>query len=225
MNYFFADIQDFRGEYPPSNNLEVVKNFKSFSEYLVIAEKVIKKFAPKHMPAYAVKSMLSSEDAISEVARHLMMADWGYKEDKGRTRHSWRNQAAIYAIKSYKDLFKTKANTERLSLDFQVSGDTDKEGQSLYSVTEDILSEQPATIVEDSDRKERIRKYLQFLMKNSKLTPVQEKCLKLRFVEGIESHVEIGNMFDPPISRQAVAQAISRTLFKLKQTAIGSNLT
>lgn len=232
MNFFISDIQTLNADYPQAYNQETqtynketAKRFKSLSEYLVIAERVIKRFAPSIMPRYAVTKMLSSEDAISEVARHMMMADWSFKEGKGRTQHSWRNQAAIYAIRDFGNLFKRRANKSHISLDneFCSSRNGNHHEVSFYEITEDILAKQPDQVAEATERIERVSDYVQFLIQNSNLTPVQEKCLKLRFIEGIDSYVEMGKKFDPPISRQASAQNLSRALFKIRQSALGSN--
>lgn len=220
MNYVFTDIESHRNEYPDANQPEIAQRFKSLDEYLIIARKVIKKFGREFMNASEVQKMLNSEDAISEIARHIMTADWRYKPGKGRTEYSYRNMCAKWAIQDYVGLFRTKANKTYRSLDTAI-GDGD-DSVSLSSITEDKLVKEPSSFIEDEERKERVKKYISFLIKNSKLTYVQEKCIYLKFIEDIESHKEIGKRFNPPITRQAVKQNIDRGLYKLKQTALGT---
>jgi DNA-directed RNA polymerase sigma subunit (sigma70/sigma32) len=92
----------------------------------------------------------------------------------------------------------------------------------VSSVTEDILTEDPYESAKDVERKKQIKKYITFLIDNSRLTSIQKKCIHLRFIEGIESNEEIGKMFDPPVSRQNIKQLLDRALHKIRQTAIGT---
>ena len=91
--------------------------FDSLSNYMTMAKKTIAKFANKVYNGLSNK-MLKDEDAIASVANAIMMADWrwdeNYQNDKGtkKTKYSYRNQCAIWAIQTYatKNHTKSKKN-------------------------------------------------------------------------------------------------------------------
>ena len=68
--------------------------------------------------------MLSSEEAISDIASAIMCADWKFDPDRfgktgqKKTLYSYRNQCAIWAIKSYITNKYKKASNNEYSLDF-----------------------------------------------------------------------------------------------------------
>lgn len=74
--------------------------FMSLSEYLMAAEKAIKYFMPMLRPEMT-KHASRDEDLIAGVANAMMLADWKWKADGGRTRRSYRNHHACYYLRSY----------------------------------------------------------------------------------------------------------------------------
>ena len=216
-NYFFSEIEDHRNTYPDASSPEVSERFSTLEEYLTMAKKILKRVGPLYASSSKVNLMLNSEDYISELARYLMVADWRYEEGKGKTRYSYRNQYAIYFFKDNQSKYKTKANKYNYSLDIS-NDDLD----SMYSVTEDLNALNPVDSMNGSERKERIRNYVEFLINNSNLSSIQKKCIVYKFIEGVDSCHEIGLKFDPPITRQAVQQAIKKAMFKFKQNAFGT---
>jgi hypothetical protein len=100
MNYdlMLRDIEDFHMDYPDASQPEIASRFKTLDEYWTIAKKIISTFAPQFIPASEVQKMVNSDQAVSEIARKIMMADWSYKENKGRTPYSHRNQRGKWAI-------------------------------------------------------------------------------------------------------------------------------
>lgn len=215
----FTNIEGHRTEYPDAKQLEANNRFKTLDEYLTIAKKVIRTFAPKFLSKIDVNRMINSETAISEIARHLMTADWKYDKNKNRTEYSYRNQCGLWAIQTYLKSFKNIASKEHPSLDKPI---TTNENSTLLTFFQDESSEESSEVAERLERKERIGKYIKFLMDNSKLSPVQAQCVKLRYINEIDSYAEIGKLCNPKLSRQAVKQAIDRGLFRLKQTALGT---
>ena len=94
------------------------KNFEfpSLTFYTELAKKTISKFGNKMYGTLSTE-MLSNEDAISDVANALMTADWKYDSNRvgavtgqKKTRYSYRNQCAIWAIKTYASKSKKKKN-------------------------------------------------------------------------------------------------------------------
>lgn len=216
MNYAFTDIEDQREDYPDHTK----QNFDSLENYLTIAKKTIRTFGPQlQISKNQINNLVNSEDAVSEIARHIMMADWKYQPHKGRTPHSWRNQCAKWALQDYIGLSKTKANKINQSLDMSID---ENENVPLYSILVDQGTNNPLKLVNDADRKQRIKKYINFLLDNSNLTKIQKQCIKLYYIDSIESHAEIGEKMEPKITRQAVKQNIDRGLYRLSQTAKGT---
>jgi hypothetical protein len=95
--------------------------FDNLDDYLILAKKAISKFS--HPMS---KKMLKDEDAISLVANAIMMADWrwdeNYQSKQGtkKTKYSYRNQCAIWAIQTYlsKEYQKNKKYDKIYSLDY-----------------------------------------------------------------------------------------------------------
>jgi hypothetical protein len=227
VNYFFKDIDDPHIQYPDSKNPEIASRFMTMDEYHTIAKKVIKRFGKEYAGAARLNEMVNSDDYVSEVATQLMMADWRYDTSKGCTPYSYRNQCGKWAVLDVLGLSRTRANQPRQSLDVLVGDAGDS--VSIASLTEDLQAPNPSDDMKRREKESRIRKYVKFLLKTSRLTDVQAKCLQLRYFggpygDGIESHAEIGQYFNPPITRQAVKQSLDKALFRLRQTAKGTDI-
>ena len=64
-------------EYPPIDP----KRFEdSFDKYIEIAKKVVAVFAPRYRPGLS-EEILRSEDAISNIATAIMIADWRWNPE------------------------------------------------------------------------------------------------------------------------------------------------
>jgi hypothetical protein len=222
-NYLITEIKDFKNKslYPDANLTEVKNRFKSLEEYWKIAKKAIQTFGPMFISHKQVKHLLNSEDAISEVARFLMMGDWRYNPNKKKTEYSYRNQCGKWAVMDYLRTSKTQANRNNLSLDSNMS-DEDGDIVSLLDVIENKLVENPLLTAQNNERKLNIQKYIKYLLKNSDLTYIQKKCIEMYYLQGIENAASIGKAFNPRISRQAVKQNIDTGISKLKQLALGT---
>ena len=87
--------------------MENIKEYDSLSTYISLAKKTISKFAPKFYKTLS-HDMLANDDAVADVAHAIMVADWKYDNDRvgkttgqKKTKYSYRNQCAIWAIKTY----------------------------------------------------------------------------------------------------------------------------
>jgi hypothetical protein len=107
--------------------------FDSLATYISLAKKTINKFAPKFYNGLN-KDMLSNEEAVSDVATAIMYADWRFdpnrpgKNGDKKTLYSYRNQCAIWAIKTYITQ-KYKDNNKKIkvhSLDNHIKNSQDK---------------------------------------------------------------------------------------------------
>lgn len=134
--------------------------FESLNTYLLLAKKAISKFANSMYSGLSTK-MLKDEEAISSVANAIMMADWrwddNYQNTKNtkKTKYSYRNQCAIWAIqtyitKNYKHQRKTKKKV--FSLDFDQKDD---DTGSIYDKIQNLSSEQPDVILMQQEEKRK----------------------------------------------------------------------
>lgn len=231
MNYLIKDIIGPKD----GNGLPSAEGKTFLSEtpekYLEVAKKVIKYFSPLlNIPTYKVGEMLSGEDYISEVATAMMLADLTYDVNKarGKTPRSWRNYRGKKAIQDCLEVCNNKKNRTYRSLNAKIghtSADHSRE-ITLLDMHPDLI-EEPNKIVESVDRRERVRKYVKFLLENSDLTDLQRQCINLRFFggprgSGISSLDKVGKLLNPPTTRQNVLQIIDRALNNMRTVALGT---
>lgn len=190
--------------------------FEPLSFYVNLAQKTISKFA-KNFSSSLAKEMLSSEDAIANVANCIMMADWRWdKERKGQTgqqknKYSYRNQCAIWAIKSYMTRKKQKQNKSH-SVDFDIQ--YEDENLSLLDILPSS-SKSPLQLLLDKEKNIDTKLLVNNILSedNSILSHRQKQCLKLYYIDGL-TFAEIGKRF--AITREAVRQNIKKSIEKIK---------
>lgn len=192
--------------------------FESLSFYLDLAQKAIAKFG-KNFSSNLTKEMLKSEDAIASVANCIMMADWRWDKDrKGetggqKTKYSYRNQCAIWAIKSYvsrKKNKKCKRGVETVG----IFNDNNEEYSLLDILCQDIND--PAETIINSETQQDLKRYFEkILSSDSKiLTDRQCEYIKLYFFED-QTFAQIGKRFN--ITREAVRQGIKKAISKIRE--------
>jgi RNA polymerase sigma factor (sigma-70 family) len=187
------------------------KKFESLSFYVNLAKKTISKFAPKFYNGLSTE-MLKNEEAISDIATALMYADWRYDENrKGKTGlqktlYSYRNQCAIWAIKTY---VTNKYKQHKMSsLDFELEDD-----KFLDSTIKDNKVMSPVDIVIDTEYRDNLSKCITSLLDNNLLSDKQKKQIQMYYFED-KTLSEIGKEFG--VSREAVRQNIKRGLETIK---------
>lgn len=196
--------------YKDHSNIE----FESLSFYINLAQKAISKFG-NTLSNNLAKEMLKSEDAISSVANCIMMADWRWDSDrKGdtgqqKTRYSYRNQCAIWAIKSY--LSRKKNKKSKRGIETQISMNEDMSLLDIicvdnHSPVENLISKENYSLV-----KNYIDKILD--PSNNVLSEKQCQYIKMYFFEN-KTFAEIGKEFN--ITREAVRQGIKKAIAKIK---------
>lgn len=196
--------------------------FEPLSFYVTLAQKAISKFG-NSLAGNISKEMLKSEDAIASVANALMMADWRWDKDrKGdtgqqKTKYSYRNQCAIWAIKSYIGRKKSKKNNKK---DFYFSATSNNDEISLLDFIDSGVSD-PIDIIIQTEEKESIKDYLDTILspESNILTERQSEYIKLYFFEN-HTFAEIGERFN--ITREAVRQGIKKAIEKIRK--IGSDV-
>lgn len=187
------------------------KQFDSLPTYIALAKKTISKFAPKFYNGLSTE-MLKNEEAISDVATSLMYADWRYDSDRSgktglkKTLYSYRNQCAIWAIKTYiTTRYKKKKN---FSLDYNNDND-----QILSEMLEDTKVNSPLDSLIEKERLANLEQVIKDLLDNDSLSVKQKTQIRMYYFED-KTLSEIGKEFG--ISREAVRQNIKRGLDLIK---------
>jgi RNA polymerase sigma factor (sigma-70 family) len=185
------------------------KTYDSLDTYISLAKKTISKFGPKFYNGLSIE-MLKNNDAISDVASAIMYADWRFDPDrKGKngqqkTLYSYRNQCAIWAIKTYISN-KYKKNNDTVSLDFNIS-DSDT---SVHSTISDKTAPDPLDILIENESKQNLTSSIQALLNNSNLSEKQRTQIKMYYLDN-HTLSHIGKEFG--VSREAVRQNIKRAI-------------
>jgi RNA polymerase sigma factor (sigma-70 family) len=185
--------------------MTTTKQFDSLDSYISLAKKTISKFAPKFYNGLS-KEMLMNEEAISDVATAIMYADWRYDETRvgktgmKKTKYSYRNQCAIWAIKTY-ITNKYKSSTKVQSI-FAM-----KDDEEISLDVEDSKQQQPIDILMDNEYKTILQNNLEEMLNNELLSEKQKEQIKMYYYDDMTLS-EIGKQFN--ISREAVRQNIKR---------------
>jgi RNA polymerase sigma factor (sigma-70 family) len=195
-------------------------NFDSLDFYITLAKKSIAKFSNQFYQGLSVK-MLKDEDAISSVANAIMMADWrwdeNYQNEKGtkKTRYSYRNQCALWAIQTYitKDHKKDKKFKKKFySLDHVIESDDDS---TAHSFTQDEKTLSPDDILIAKEDKEELSKLIDSLLELDCLTARQKEYIRLYYFESY-TFEKIGQKYG--ITREAVRQGLNKAINMIKET-------
>lgn len=187
------------------------KQFDSLDSYISLAKKTIAKFAPKFYNGLSTE-MLKNEEAISDVATALMYADWRYDSNREgktglkKTLYSYRNQCAIWAIKTYITTKYKKKDSNTLSLDHIIK---DSDQPSFNTIIEDKNNKSPLEILIDKEHTTNLNQTIADLLENSILTDKQKQQIKMYYFEE-KTLSEIGKEFG--VSREAIRQSIKRAL-------------
>jgi RNA polymerase sigma factor (sigma-70 family) len=190
--------------------------FEPLSVYIDLAKKTISKFAKNFSPNLG-KEMLKSEDAISNVANCIMMADWRWdKERKGasgqqKNKYSYRNQCAIWAIKSYMTRKKHKKNKPHT---IDIDTKFEDENLSLLDILPNSIRS-PLDLIIEQESVEDIKHTISEILSDSNtvLSERQKECLRLYYLEDM-TFSQIGKQFG--ITREAVRQNIKKSIEKIR---------
>lgn len=187
-NCSFAEMRGVRQNLPAAEKQE----FFTLDTYLLMAQKIIKKYANKER-AGLCNQMLKSEDAISDVAYMMMRADWAFDPTKGSSRNTFRVRNGIHAIQIYLRNQNSSKNKEYIPID------------QVYEVKPEEAE------VKEKPEVTRVN----FLMKHTNLNDMQRKIIQLHYYEGL-TYREIGQQLG--ISDRAAHQTLHRALRKLRFT-------
>jgi RNA polymerase sigma factor (sigma-70 family) len=187
------------------------KTYESLHTYISLAKKTISKFAPKFYNGLSAE-MLKNEEAISDVATALMYADWRYDANRTgktglkKTLYSYRNQCAIWAIKTYVTNKYKQQKTK--SLDFESD-----DSSSLESTISDN-SMSPVDILINKEYHSQLKENISVLLNHGLITKKQKEQIEMYYFED-KTLSEIGKVFG--VSREAVRQNIKRGLETIKR--------
>lgn len=195
--------------------------FDALYDYILLAKKSISKFSNQFYHGLANK-MLKDEDAISSVANAIMMADWrwdqDYKNTKGtkKTKYSYRNQCALWAIQTYvsKNHNKNKKFKKVYSLDHVL--DTSDDSSTAHSFVEDLKTFSPDEEIINKEDKEQLDLLINSLLDIDCLTARQKDYIRLYYFESY-TFDKIGKKYG--ITREAVRQGLNKAINIIKEIA------
>lgn len=189
------------------------KQFDDMSTYIVLAKKIISKFAPNFYTSLR-KELLNNEDAIADIASALMFADWRWDKDrkgfngKGKTKYSYRNQCGIWAIKTY------LTNKYRKSNQAYSINNNDNNDINFAENIPCNESYDPYTIVSEKEHMEHISQEINMILSSELISEKQREQIKEYYFDD-KTLSEIGKKFG--VTREAVRQNIQKGLSKIRQ--------
>lgn len=191
------------------------KEFDDLSTYIILAKKIISKFAPNFYSSLR-KELLNNEDAIADIASALMFADWRWDanrkgfDGKSKTRYSYRNQCGIWAIKTYLTN-KYKKHNQSYSLDNTENSNNDITFANNLS---DNSRYDPAKIVEDQEYSDILSSNINSLLSSGIVSDKQRDQIK-EYYFNEKTLADIGKKFG--VTREAVRQNIQKGLAKIRE--------
>jgi RNA polymerase sigma factor (sigma-70 family) len=181
--------------------------YETLDSYMRIAKKTISKFAAKMYPSL-VKEMLNNDETVSEIAEAIMIADWkwdgerkGKKTGMGKNLYSYRNQCAIWAIKTYVTQKYRRSNKEKAQQDYIKS----------VSFSRD---DDPYKIISEKELQNNIKIDINRIIEIVPLSEKQRDQLKLYYYED-KTLSDIGKIYN--VTREAVRQNINKSLTIIKK--------
>jgi RNA polymerase sigma factor (sigma-70 family) len=204
--------------YKDHSNIE----FDSLDHYMLLAKKAISKFSRQFYQGLSTK-MLKDEDAISSVASAIMMADWrwdeNYQNTKGtkKTKYSYRNQCALWAIQTYvsKNYKKNKKfKKTAYSLDHVIENNDDS--TTTQSFTEDTRVLSPEDYAIEKEEKEQLSNLIEGLLSLDCLSARQKDYIRLYYFESY-TFDKIGKKYG--ITREAVRQGLNKAIDLIREVA------
>lgn len=189
-----------------------MRKYETLSDYTLIAKKCIKKLYPS-----VAKEIFQDNDAFGEIVTAIATADWrwdnnrvGKNTGKHKSRYSYRNQCAIWAIKTYVSNRGKKRNT--FSIDSSIDTDTD----NYYSLLHDNKSCSPLDQIIQREEDAITKNSIKELFDSNILTEKQINQIKLYYFEN-KTLSQIGNIYG--VTREAIRQNIKKGICSIKELA------
>lgn len=193
----------------------MTQTYDSLDSYLNLAKKTISKFGPKFYNGLSAE-MLKNNDAVSDVATAIMYADWRFdpnrvgKEGQKKTLYSYRNQCAIWAIKTYisNKYKKNNDNSPKVSLNFNID-----DSSEISSTIKDDRCIDPLDILIQKEESDNLTNYISTILTSNMLSDKQKSQLKMYYLDNLTLSA-IGKKFG--VSREAIRQNIKRAIEIIK---------
>lgn len=186
--------------------MENLKEYDTLSTYMTIAKRMISKFAPKFYKTLAYE-MLNDEDALADVANAIMTADWKYDSERTgkitgqkKTKYSYRNQCAIWAIKTYISQKYRNATKNTTHYD-----------PDVHIVTKDELS--PIDQIIEAENHEIQTDCIDKILCSDMLSDKQKEHMKLYYFQNLTLS-EIGKRYG--VTREAIRQSLLKAIQQIK---------
>jgi RNA polymerase sigma factor (sigma-70 family) len=188
--------------------------YETLDTYTLLAKKVISKFSSSFYSGLR-NELLNNEEAISEIAEALMIADWRWDADRkghngqSKTRYSYRNQCGLWAMKTYVSK-KYKKKNRQISIDHAAGEDK----SYLHNVPD--YNSDPSEIVSEKEEKDLLQKNIYDLLNSDILTSKQKDQIHQYYFED-KTLLEIGKQYG--VTREAIRQNIQKGLTSIRNYA------
>ena len=182
-----------------------MKKYETLTDYTLIAQKCVKKMYPS-----MAKEILNNEEAFGDIVSAIATADWkwdhtrtGKTTGKHKSRYAYRNQCAIWAIKTY--ISSKKKKHKHHSINNTISNEDNTYDQmivdhSAMTPLEHLLSEEESRITKE---------YVRSLFNQEILSQKQIDQIKLYYFDN-KTLSQIGKIYG--VTREAIRQNIKKGL-------------
>jgi len=188
-------------------------SFESLDFYINLSQKIICKLGPTFFTGLS-KEMLSNEDAISFIANAIMMGDWRWtkqeedRDKKHKNLYSYRNQCAIWAIKTYiTKKYKQAHSTNPSCLNHEY------ENLSLLDMVADKKQRPPLEMIIETENNEVSTNLLRRLFDSDIISEKQKRHIKMYYLEE-QTLEKIGKEYN--VTREAIRQSIKTAISKIR---------
>lgn len=187
------------------------QKYETLDTYYTLAKKIVSKFASP----YVKKDILTNEEALSEIAEAIMVADWKWDASRkghngqSKTRYSYRNQCGLWAIKTYT----TKKFKKKKETLINSSKNEEIDHSSNIPCKNNM---DPFQIACEKEETEILQKNIQAIFDSDILSDKQKDQIKQYYFNN-KTLLEIGNKYG--VTREAIRQNIQKGLSKIRQYA------
>ena len=192
-----------------------MSQFDTLESYISTAKKIIAKYNSRSSSTSG--NLLKNEDIISDVASAIMYADWKWDSErvgkvtgKKKTKYSFRNQCAIWAIKTYMTNKHKKKKINIIDIDLQDSK------EFVGSYIEDYRYNDPHLETETNEYHEDINLLITEIMNSDILSEKQKDQIQKYYIDGMTLS-QIGDEYG--VTREAVRQNIKKGLKIIREVA------
>lgn len=205
MSVYVRGIKQPRKAFPDSKQQE----FLHLEDYLKMTRKVVVYVLGAKNPM--TSDILKSEDAVSNIATSIMIADWKFDPTKNVLRSTYRYGAAKQAILSY--ITAKRKKRFHYSLDAKIS--VDGNDINLHSVLQCPKQKTPEDVMTHNIDLDVMEQYVHG---NESLLKDREKDFLDKYYYHNLTLQQIGDEYS--LTRERVRQVIEKSIIKLK-TVLG----